>query len=179
MKRLMALVPASVFLLVAWFGIIYAGTTGAAPRRRPAALAKASVAARALAANWKGENGGVALAGGGDAAALKKPPSGPPVILSATARAVEGPLQSIEDLGAGQNPRWRWTWRVHFVGLGGDYGADEAADVPVLTNSGTALPGTVTRCTVYKDYVDALPGTHNTIGTLGCDILTYAITTPL
>lgn len=171
MKRLLTLVPVFLLLLT-W-------NAAGAPKRRPAAMAKASVAARAMATDRKGENGGVALAGGGDVVAYKKPPSGPPVILSATARAVEGPLQSIEDLGAGQNPRWRWTWRVHFVGLGGDYGADEAADVPILTNSGTALPGTVTRCTVYKDYVDALPGTHNTIGTLGCDILAYTITTPL
>lgn len=101
-------------------------------------------------------------------------------IQSATARAVEASIQSIEDLGSGQNPRYRWTWRIHVVGAGGSCGADEQVDVGVLTNSATALPGTVTRCTAYADYVENdLACASNTIGTLGCDNITYALTTPL
>lgn len=103
-----------------------------------------------------------------------------PAPQSATARVVEASIQSIEDLGAMENPRYRWTWRVHIVGAGGSCGPDEQADVGVLTNSATALPGTVTRCSAYADYVDNdLTCASNTVGTLGCDILTYALSTPL
>lgn len=99
------------------------------------------------------------------------------VAASATARVVEAGIQSIEDIGGGD---YRWTWRVHIVGAGGSCGPDEQADVGVITGSATALPGTVTRCTAYAEYVDEdLACASNTVGTLGCDIQTYALGTPL